>query len=127
MSMISEQIEQLRVLQKELFRSEKVISSLVVSHAIDTIETLSAKVRANNLHCGWIPCSERLPKDCEDVLVWFEYYRYGNYNKMYKTIGISYTYVGEWSGFINGTSGWKNSRVIAWMPLPEPYTEQTKG
>lgn len=74
--------------------------------------------------CGkWIPVSERLPEDEVDVLVWFEYYRYGNYNRLFQTIGISYTYNGEWSGFVNGQSGWIRLKVIAWMPLPEPYRE----
>lgn len=30
---------------------------------------------------------------------------------------------GEWSVFVNGTSGWRDLRIIAWMPLPEPYKE----
>lgn len=69
---------------------------------------------------GWIPCSERMPEDGVDVLVWFEYFRYGEYNRMYQTCGISYAYDGEWSRFVNGTTGWKDLRIIAWMPLPEP-------
>ena len=72
---------------------------------------------------GWIPCSERLPDDLIDVLVWFEYYRFGNYNRLYQTIGISYTNNGEWSRLVNGTSGWKELRIIAWKPLPQPYKE----
>ena len=70
---------------------------------------------------GWIPCSERLPNDLINVLVWFEYYRFGNYNGLYQTIGISYTNNGEWSRLVNGTSGWKELRIIAWQPLPHPY------
>lgn len=69
----------------------------------------------------WIPCSERLPQDGVDVLVWFEYFRYGNYNRLFQTTGISYTYDEKWSGFVNGQSGWNQLRVIAWQPLPEPY------
>lgn len=69
---------------------------------------------------GWIPCSERMPEDGVDVLVWFEYFRYGDYNRMYQTCEISYAYDGEWSRFVNGTTGWKDLRIIAWMPLPEP-------
>ena len=69
----------------------------------------------------WIPCSERLPKDGENVLIWFEYFRYGNYNRLFQTHGISYAWHGEWSGIVNGTSGWQQLRVIAWQPLPAPY------
>ena len=69
----------------------------------------------------WIPCSERLPQDGVDVLVWFEYFRFGEYNRLFKTIGISYTYNGEWSGFVNGSSGWRELNIIAWQPLPQPY------
>ena len=70
----------------------------------------------------WIPCSERMPEnDMEEVLVWFEYFRYGEYNRLFQMVGTSHTFRGEWSGFVNGSSGWKDLRIIAWMPLPEPY------
>ncbi len=72
----------------------------------------------------WIHCSERLPEDDEKVLVWFEYFRYGEYNRLYRTIGTSTMYDGEWSGFVNGSSGWHQLRIIAWMPLPEPPVEK---
>lgn len=74
----------------------------------------------------WIPCSERLPEDLEKVLVWFEYFRYGECNRLYQTIGISYTWNGEWSGFVNGTSGWHKLRILAWQPLPQPYREKVE-
>ena len=74
---------------------------------------------------GWIPCSERLPEDGVKVLVWFEYFRYGDYNRLFQTKGISFTYNGDWSGFVNDTSGWSQLRVIAWQPLPPDY--QPKG
>ena len=123
MSMITELIGKLKNIRGFLTKIELHTYAKSVSEAIDTIETLSAKVRANNMHGGWIPVEEKLPKDCENVLVYFEYYRYGDYNKMFKTIGISYTFEGKWSGIINGQSGWTKSRIIAWMPIPEPYKE----
>ena len=73
------------------------------------------------LNNRWIPCSERLPQDGIDVIVWFEYFRFGEYNRLFQTTGISCTYNGEWSGFVNGASGWKELNIIAWQPLPKPY------
>ena len=69
----------------------------------------------------WIPVSERMPEDEKEVLVWFEYFQYGYYNRLYQTYGFGYAENGEWSHFVNGTSGWKDLNIIAWMPLPEPY------
>lgn len=69
----------------------------------------------------WIPVERELPEDYTDVLVWFEYFRYGDYNCLYQTHGIG-AYVAEYNSWmINHESGWKDLRVIAWMSLPEPY------
>ena len=69
----------------------------------------------------WIPVSERLPDDMQKVLIWFEYYRYGDFNCMYQTYGFGYVCDGKWSPFINGETGWQDYNIIAWQPLPEPY------
>lgn len=68
----------------------------------------------------WISCEERLPEAYVDVLVWFEYYRYGDYNCLYQMHGIG-TYIKEYdSWIINHETGWGKLRVFAWMPLPAP-------
>lgn len=93
--------------------------------AIRAMETIRALPSAQQ----WIPCSERLPEDYVDVLVWFEYFRYGDYNCLYQTWGIG-DYSEEYgSWMVNHESGWNKLRVIAWMPLPEPWKgeEHDKG
>lgn len=63
----------------------------------------------------WIPCSERLPELKTECLITFLSW------SGYPVIDIdSYDYDGE--------DGWFShmDKVIAWMPLPEPYGERSK-
>lgn len=99
--------------------------------AIKELQTIQPEILA----CGngeliakpepqWIPVSERVPEDYVDVLVWFEYFRYGDYNCMYATHGIG-NYSKEYNSWaINHETGWKDLHVFAWMPLPEPYGKE---
>lgn len=66
---------------------------------------------------GWIPVEKKLPEEGQKVLVWYEYFRYGGYNRMFKTYGIGWQFDGHWSGDVSGTK----ARCIAWQPLPERY------
>ena len=68
----------------------------------------------------WIPCSERLPEDGQDVLCWYQYFRYGNYNRLWQTYGIGFQYNGHWGGEV---STGRDTKVLFWMPLPEPPGE----
>ena len=81
MSMISELVKGLRKLGNQ-WKHNDVAGFNLIFDAADTIETLSEKVRANNLHNGWIPCSERLPEDIKPVIITWKntdpasYYQY---------------------------------------------------
>ena len=72
---------------------------------------------------GWISCKGRLPEAYTDVLVWFEYFRYGDYNRLYQMYGIG-NYCAKYdSWMINYETGWRKLRVLAWVPLPAEYRE----
>lgn len=68
---------------------------------------------------GWIPCSERLPKEANDYLV-TQYNRdaideYCNGSRISKIF-----FDVEWWDDIDHECGWD---IIAWQPLPKPYKE----
>lgn len=65
----------------------------------------------------WISADEELPPNGQEVLCWYEYFRYGLYNRMYQTFGIGHQFNGNWDGEV---AQGRNARVLAWMPLPEP-------
>lgn len=66
---------------------------------------------------GWILVEDRLPEEYEEVLVWYEYFRYGDFNCMCQTYGIGWYARDMWHGDVSGTK----ARCIAWEPLPKPY------
>lgn len=64
-------------------------------------------------HSNWIPCSERLPKEHEHVLICV------HYNGKYSMVGYydkDFGWYGQWGAYVY-------NQVIAWQPLPEPYKE----
>jgi hypothetical protein len=80
----------------------------------------------------WIPCSERMPEDEQDVLITIvpkvevhqvAFFENSVWHAMYHNdpddLGVGF-YV--WG---NPNSGPELDEVIAWMPLPKPYTEDT--
>ena len=93
----------------------------VYSALIDGIDTLEQEPKAENKG-EWIPVSEKLPKDHEEVLIYLSTNRItiGLYNSHvlpfapYKPIG--------WG--VNAKTAVHNfcsDDVVAWMPLPEVY------
>lgn len=74
----------------------------------------------------WIPCSERLPEDRKEKLVYLSTNRitvavYNEHRLPHSGDSIGWGYrVPE--GYID----FENETVIAWQPLPEPYKEGKK-
>ena len=90
-----------------------------LQYAIAKTQTVVGKmvVEAEAVEGEWIPCSERLPKEKQEVYVTV-YFIEGD-------TGRAYGYMdgfGRWHLYstVEGTlnSGYE---VIAWMPLPKPY------
>ena len=68
----------------------------------------------------WISVDERVPDNDAPVLVWYEYWRYGDYNCMWQAYGIAQYIYDRWTGEdLNGS----RVKVLAWQPLPEPPKE----
>ncbi len=65
------------------------------------------------LNNGWIPISEKLPKENEEVLI----------TLIHGKVTWAYLHQGEW---YNMFSTYPIERVIAWMPLPEPFKEDVE-
>lgn len=73
---------------------------------------------------GWIPCSERLPRDYTDVLADVRGIGFDS-SKDAEMVGHFYEN-GKWfySHGMQYIVDGKKTKVIAWKPLPEPYKEE---
>ena len=74
----------------------------------------------------WIPCSKRLPERGKDVLVTRDYDGRADHIKSCRYVEVASCY-GEdddvsWNSYSDEYKITpKNHRVVAWMPLPEPF------
>lgn len=97
-------------------RHRKILSAICLDlkSVIDTLPSVEAEpVR----HGRWIPVSEQLPEDGQEVLFSTKtgrvhLGRYHNDNS-----------VNQWYSSLDKMRAWNNV-VNAWMPLPEPYEER---
>lgn len=69
----------------------------------------------------WIPCSERLPEDGRQVLVYARsvHFALAKYDEMRNADGI---YSMQWVTFDAWKPFYTIKEVLAWMPLPESYS-----
>ena len=94
-----------------------------LKHADQAVKAIKSLPYAEPM-TGWIPVSERLPNRGKDVLVTRKYYGKDDCNKdsIYVEISACYADGEEWHGYSDEYKmSPKNHKVIAWMPLPEPY------
>lgn len=79
----------------------------------------------------WIPCSERLPEEDGEYLVWMQWnfeeepsYSIVNYDANAEAFGEWHEYFDSYTMGSLGSDFRSFERVFAWMPLPEPYEEE---
>ena len=106
MSMISEQIKELRNYER-IFKGDRIDGNLspIFGNAANTIEELSEKLKNG----GWIPCSERLPEESLNSVIGWDEYRQ-------RCCFVQY-YGGRW---VLGNDV-DSVKIIAWQPVPEAY------
>jgi len=103
--------EAIKILNTVLFIGKRNCLKEEVEECLNmAIKALEQEPSSSENPNRWIPCSERLPEDDEDVLV-----QMTDYSMMVDFRTAS-------------SSGWfwaeKDDLPIAWMPLPEPYKKE---
>lgn len=95
--------------------------------AKDEIEALDMAIEALKAQ-QWIPCSERLPKDDGEYLVWMQWdfeeepsYSIVNYDATAEAFGEWHEYFDPDTLGSLGSDFRSFERVFAWMPLPDPF------
>ena len=99
-----EEIEQNQVMLKPFDEEDRPTGIINVAVVKEIIR--------NHMNDGWIPVEERLPEKGERVLCFFEFEP------------ISPNVICE-NGYI-GSGMWlsEGDKVVAWRPLPEPYSPE---
>lgn len=112
---------------KDAKQQEKSYSTMMlyeVAYLVDDLKEIVKQV-AEEYNDGWIPCSERLPKESELVIIYAESIARGG-----SIMVVACLHNGFWfaqtSSDTFGLTGIGQFNVIAWQPLPEPYKECDK-
>lgn len=95
---------------------------------VDVMRTIDEQPTAND----WIPCSERMPEERDSIFKKFkctDKWRNAMFEKMSDNVNVTVEFEGGTRMSMKGYTvdgKWKpdtavKCKVIAWMPLPEPY------
>lgn len=109
-------IEHLKKMPSEL-QSAEAKTKCVAQIKVDTEEIARRIKEEHDITNEWIPCSERLPKRDELVLV-----TYKTTDRIHLCRYIDDGSENPWWSYIDDCCAWNNV-VLAWMPLPKPYRE----
>lgn len=106
------------LLDKQLETMEEYAGILQTRAKIEDVDINASVAHAPTEKAGWIPVSKRLPEEhhgfSETVLATVENPKNGA-----KDTITSYTVNGQWRG--GSLSSIYAAKIIAWMPMPEPY------
>ena len=96
-----------------------ILTKKVEKEIDETLKGILADINEQPTVNEWIPCSERLPENSENVLVQIDNLtiieQYIAYFDKKKEVWFTQDYTYQF--------GCGGHGVIAWMPLPEPYKE----
>lgn len=71
----------------------------------------------------WHDAQNDPPKENGEYLCYYEYFRYGNYNCMYRTMDRGQFFNGQWGGEPTHGNG---AKVLAWTELQFPEPPEVK-
>lgn len=83
------------------------------------VEALEMGIKALEQEPKWIPVSERLPEENGQYLVTVK--NLTGYEQLYNNVFECEFFEKDWI-----FKGWKDNKVIAWMPLPQPYKAESE-
>lgn len=100
--------------------SDDFVMGFMISQRMAWDDCDSRTLRENDYWGKWVPCSDELPKESD-------YYMACIYDEDVEEYDFRKTWFAHKDDYDMDESEWREiqlyERVVAWMPLPEPYKE----